>query len=101
VRFKNTSEDVITLVLRNLVLESHDNRTFETVNVRSHAEFPPNFLDEKMKLPPGAEWRGFITFDGRVKGVIPESISYIDRGLRTQGGRCIWATPRQPPAGAR
>jgi len=78
VRFKNTSERVVTLSLRDLVLASRDRRTFGPVNVRSKAEFPTSFLPETLKLPPGDQWRGYVTFDGRVRRLVPDSMSYID-----------------------
>ena len=71
VGFENTSDKAVTLVYRNLVLESRDSRTFGPVNVRSDADFPPNFMNERQKLPPGGEWSGYVTFDGRVAGMVP------------------------------
>jgi hypothetical protein len=76
--FKNTSKQAVTLVLRNLVLQSRDGRSFAPVNVRSEADSPANFLNETQKLPPGAVWRGWVTFDGRVTSMVPSSLNYID-----------------------
>lgn len=78
VGFTNHSHEVVTLNLRNLVLVARDGRTFGPVDVRSKATFPPSFLPETQKLPPKAQWRGYVTFDGRVLGLVPASISYID-----------------------
>lgn len=78
VGFKNRSHEVVTLNLRNFVLSARDGRTFGAVNVRSQADFPTSFLPETQKLPPKATWYGWVTFDGRVVGLAPASISYID-----------------------
>ena len=75
---RNTSKQALTINLRNFVLQSRDERTFGPVNVRSQADFPTSFLPETLKLPPKATWRGYVTFDGRVEGLVPASISYID-----------------------
>jgi phage terminase large subunit-like protein len=48
------------------------------VNVRSDADQPASFLNETQKLPPDASWRGWVTFDGRVTGMVPASLDYID-----------------------
>jgi hypothetical protein len=78
VGFRNRSQLPLTIRLRNFVLISRDGRAFSPVNVRSEARFPPLFLPETQKLPPGGTWRGFVTFDGRVPGIVPASINYID-----------------------
>jgi hypothetical protein len=48
------------------------------VNVRNHADAPPDFLPETGKLPPHSRVIGYLTFDGRVTGVTPGRLSYID-----------------------
>lgn len=78
VGFRNTSDRVVTLNLHNLVLQSRDGRSFGTVDVRSHAEFPPFFLSGSQKLTPKSTWHGWVAFDGRVTGMVPASMSYID-----------------------
>jgi hypothetical protein len=78
VGLKNTSSHAVTLGLQNLVLQSRDGRSFAPVNVRSEAKFPTGFLNETQKLPPGAKWVGWVTFDGRVTGMVPSSLNYID-----------------------
>ena len=78
VGFRNRSQEVVTLILRNFVLVARDGRTFGPVNVRSEAKFPTSFLPETQKLPPKTKWYGYVTFDGRVRALIPASISYID-----------------------
>ena len=78
VGIKNVSHKAVEIVLRNLDLQSRDGRTFGPVDVRSDATFPTSFLPETLKLPPKARWSGWVTFDGRVNGLIPESMSYID-----------------------
>lgn len=75
---RNISDQAVTLHLRDFVLQSRDGRTFGPVNVRSNAAFPTSFLSETQKLPPKARWVGYVTFDGRVTGMVPASISYID-----------------------
>ena len=76
--FKNTSKHPVTLILRNLVLTDRSGNTYAPVNVRSHAKFPPYFLNERQKLPPKGKWSGWVTFDGRVVSLVPASLSYID-----------------------
>jgi len=78
VGIRNISGHALTLRLRNFVLQSRDGRTFGVVNVGSDAEFPTSFLAETQKLPAKARWGGYVTFDGRVNGLVPASISYID-----------------------
>lgn len=48
------------------------------MSVRSEAKFPTSFPPETQKLPPKTKWYGYVTFDGRVRNLIPASISYID-----------------------
>jgi hypothetical protein len=74
---RNPTKRAVSFNLRNFVLTARDLRTFGSVNVRSHAEYPPNFLPETGKLPPGAVLRGYLTFDGRVTGVVPSRLSYV------------------------
>lgn len=78
VGFENTSKKPATLVLRNLVLTDRNGRTYAPVNVRSEADYPPYFLNESQRLPPGGKWSGWVTFDGRVLSLVPASLSYID-----------------------
>lgn len=75
---KNRSREVVTLNLRNFVLIPRDGRSFSPVNVRAKAKLPTSFLPERQKLPPGANWSGYIAFDGRVRGLVPKSLDYID-----------------------
>jgi hypothetical protein len=49
------------------------------VNVGSKAEFPPNFLPENAKIPPRSNLFGFLTFDGPVRGLIPDQLNYVYR----------------------
>ena len=76
--FENTSDRATSLILRSLVLTDRYGNTYGPVNVRSHAEYPPYFLNEKQQLPPGGEWSGWVTFDGRVVSLVPRKLSYID-----------------------
>src|SRR5918994_148174 len=59
-------------------LTARDGRTFGPVNVRSHAEYPPNFLPERSKIPPRSEVSGWFTFDGARNRHGPWPPSYID-----------------------
>ena len=63
--------------LRNFVLTARDTRTFGPVNIRSKAEFPPNFLPETGTLPPKSNRAGWLTFDGRLERLIPSRLSYV------------------------
>jgi hypothetical protein len=71
-------ENTVTIVLRHLVLTDRYGNTYAPVNVRSHATYPPYFLNETQKLPPGGKWSGWVTFDGRVVSLVPAKLSYID-----------------------
>jgi hypothetical protein len=75
---RNRADRATTVRLRNFTLVSRDGRSFGPVNVRSEAEFPPSFLNETMLLPPRAQFVGWLTFDGRVQGMVPAALSYID-----------------------
>jgi hypothetical protein len=77
---RNRTDQPINFNLRNFVLKARDTRTFGPVNVRSKAKFPGNFLPEKGRVPPRSNIGGFLTFDGRVTGLVPASLSYIHRG---------------------
>jgi hypothetical protein len=78
VRFENRSDRAVSLRLPNFVLSSRDGRSFAPINVRSEAEYPTSFLPPRFQLPPGARWRGFVTFDGHVIGMVPDRLSYVD-----------------------
>lgn len=78
VSLRNTSDRAIIIRLRDFVLVSRDGRSFGPVNIRDEAKLPTSFLTETHPLPPGARWRGALAFDGRVEGLIPEALSYID-----------------------
>ncbi|MEX2203819.1 MAG: hypothetical protein WD965_07000 [Actinomycetota bacterium] len=78
VGLRNPTNRPVRFNLRNFVVTARDSRTFGPVNVRSQAEFPPNFLPETGKLPPKSNLVGYLTFDGRVTGMVPERLSYLD-----------------------
>jgi hypothetical protein len=64
--------------LGNFVLTARDGRTFPPVNVRSHAQYPPNFLPETGKVPPKSNLFGWLTFDGRLTGFVAGRLSYVE-----------------------
>jgi hypothetical protein len=74
----NKTRRAISFNLRDFVLTARDDRTFGPVNVRSKAEFPPNFLPENGKLLPRTRLSGYLTFDGRVTGLVAAGLSYVD-----------------------
>jgi hypothetical protein len=74
----NTSNRALSFDLRNFVLASRDGRTFGPVNVRSQATQPPDFLPETGKILPHSYISGNLTFDGRVTGLVPDSLNYVD-----------------------
>ena len=78
VALRNVDDRAASFNLRDFVLVSRNGRTFGPVNVRTQAEFPPNFLPETSKMPPNTNVVGYLTFDGRVKGLVPARLSYID-----------------------
>jgi hypothetical protein len=78
VGLQNTTARPVRFNLRHFVLVTRDFRSFGPVNVRSHAEFPPNFLPERTIIAPRSVLRGYLTFDGRVSGVVPDRLSYVD-----------------------
>jgi hypothetical protein len=78
VALKNPNPQAVPFNLRNFVLASRDGRTFGPVNVRSHAQYPPNFLPETGKVPPKSNLFGWLTFDGRVTGMVPARLNYVD-----------------------
>jgi hypothetical protein len=61
------------------IVAARDTRTFGSVNVGSKAEFPPNFLPENTKIPPRSNLVGYLTFDGRVQGLVPAQLNYVYR----------------------
>lgn len=74
----NSTRRAIPFSVRDFALTARDGRTFGPVNVRAKAEFPPNFLPEKGKLLPRSKLVGYLTFDGRVTGMVAARISYVD-----------------------
>lgn len=78
VALRNPTTRALTFNLRNFVLTARDSRTFGPVNVRARAEFPPNFLPETGKLPPKSNLVEYLTFDGRVTGLVPARLTYLD-----------------------
>jgi hypothetical protein len=78
VYIRNRSRQPITVQLGNIVLQSLDGRTFGPVDVRSYAGTPNVFFPDTLRLPPRDRFFGYVTFDGRVTGMVPASISYID-----------------------
>lgn len=74
----NPNNRAASFNLRNFVLTARDGRTFGPVNVRSHAEYPPNFLPETGKVPPKSRLSGWLTFDGRVMVYAAGRLSYVD-----------------------
>jgi hypothetical protein len=78
VSLSNHTDRALSFSRRDFVLASRDGRTFGPVDVRSQATQPPNFLPDTGKILPQSSVRGWLTFDGRVTGLVPDSLSYVD-----------------------
>jgi hypothetical protein len=78
VALRNATAKPVRFNLRHFVLVTRDDRSFGPVNVRAQATFPPNFLPERTLIAPHTMLQGYVTFDGRVVGVVPGSMNYID-----------------------
>jgi hypothetical protein len=78
VALKNRTDAPVRFNLRHFSLVTRDRRSFGPVNVRSDATYPPNFLLETTIITPHSVLQGYLTFDGRVVGVVPDRMSYID-----------------------
>jgi len=78
VALRNPTRRSVSFSLRNFILTARDRRTFGSVNVRSEAEFPPHFLPEKAKIPPRSNLVGWLTFDGRVRGLVAAELNYVN-----------------------
>jgi hypothetical protein len=78
VGIRNETHSAHTYRLDNFILSSRDGRSSEPINVRSQANRPPDLLPQQAKIPPKGALRGWLTFDGRVQGLVPSRLSYVD-----------------------
>jgi hypothetical protein len=76
---KNITDRAVTYDLRKFFLADRRQRKFGPVNVGSEAHYLAHFLKETGLIPPHSEAAGWLTFDGRVTGLVAQRLGHVDR----------------------